>query len=53
MSPRISPKSWADQMVQEDMERKEKEDKNKAVAKNIGQKGMVISRAICSKFCDL
>ena len=43
MSPRISPKSWADQMVQEDLKRKEKEDKIKVAVKNNGQKGMVMS----------
>ena len=39
MSPRVSPKSWADQMNQEDLERKEKEAKIEKEGVSIGQKG--------------
>ena len=40
MSPRISPKSWADQMIQEDLEREAATDENKNVDGGISQKGM-------------
>ena len=31
MSPRVSPKSWADQMIQEDLERERAKDEKRSV----------------------